>query len=184
MKKTELIKILTTAKLLYGHHELSEPEIIAWFEYFGMHEAKRFETALQAACKSSKYFPSPGEIQEQLNEHLPEVLKITGREALSIPARESELLQDAHEFASRQSYRNPYTQYESLEDLHKAEAIEKAIYRREFIERFERKQEEIKKLILSGMAPREALSQALTSHHKLSEQEAKLLNQLGLKQIQ
>lgn len=157
-----MTKILIEVKSLYPHHPaLDQAQVQAWFNAFGAEDPAQFRNAILAAAKSSKFFPSPGEIQAKLEENLPQTLKMSAQEALVSNLKNSFLIRDAELFAKKLSHRDPYTQYDSLEDLERAESIQKAIYEREFKARFEQKQKLALSYVRQGINPKEAILKAL-----------------------
>jgi DNA-binding protein YbaB len=77
-------------------------------------------------------------------------------------------------------------EYDSPEDLAKAQRIHKAVWEREFKDRFTRKQEEAKGLVVTGLAPSDAVIKALNGSKALSTIpiEERLLKDLGLKELE
>lgn len=158
MKKSDMVQILSVAKLLYGNQELTGPQIDAWFYWFGKADAKEFYAAVQSATKSNKFFPTPGEVQAHLEKIiLPPTLKMTAQEALDISTSEKLLIADARNFADRNSLVISTEQFDSPESLQRANKIQQATWEREFKNRFQNQQERALSLVRSGIEPRKAI---------------------------
>ncbi len=183
MRKIELVQILTEAKLLFGAHALTDAEVNAWFNYFGANDAKHFRAAMLAVIKTSKFFPTPGEIQQGLNLiDCPEILRITPAQALDYARRydapvRSSLIECARAYASRMSAQDPKTQYDSPEDLHRANQIQDAIWCREFKARFSELQSEVVRLMTAGAKFEVAENEVLGISH---ERATHILKEIGI----
>lgn len=168
MTKTEMAQILGATKLLFGNQALTEAETNAWFVYFGNEDATQFKNAMLAAAKTGRFFPTPGEVQENLNfGTLPDVLRLSGTEALiNMNNYDSPLLDDASNFADLAAYHNPTAQYSSPEELEKANQIHESIWKREFKERFESRRDSIRAQMAAGRSF-EAAMQDILRHKRI-----------------
>lgn len=179
-----MIKVLTEVKLLFPNQELTEPQIDAWFNYFGEENVNRFRLAMMAAVKASNnFFPAPGQVQTELERSLPKELTMSAEEAMLDNKSDFPLIKDAHLFASKLSYHDPYMEYESPEELAKALRIHKAIYEREFKARFNEKQNLVLSDIRKGDIPKDAIIKALAGSPamEITQHEVNLLKKLALK---
>lgn len=157
MKKIEMTQILAVTKLLYGR-DLSEDEVSAWFNFFGASEALDFKKAFETACKATKFFPTPGEVQAALDKQtLPPSLLMTPAEAFAQPKNTRMLLViEARMFAAKAV---PFSggQFESPEALATATRIHDIRIEKEFKQRFETLQNQAKAKVHLGMDPKEAI---------------------------
>ena len=157
MNKLEMSQILAKSKLLYGR-DLSKDEVSAWFNFFGTSEPLDFKKAFETACKASKFFPTPGEVQAALDkQRLPPSLLMTPAEAFAQPKNTRMLLViEARMFAAKAV---PFTggQFESPEALGTAERIHNIRVEKEFKQRFESLQNQAKAKVHLGMDPKEAI---------------------------
>jgi len=164
MKQIEMAKILGEAKLLFGFMRVDQAEIHSWFNYFGSADPFDFRNAMMAACKSSKFFPTPGEVQKALEaKTLPPSLMMTPEEALlQADNKKLLLIRDAVRFANRAVVQDPTEQYDSLEELERANRIFKATWEREFKNRFARKQADALRLVKTGLHPKAAIVEVVS----------------------
>ncbi len=157
MKKIEMTQILAVTKLLYGR-DLSEDEVSAWFNFFGTSEPLQFKKAFETACKASKFFPTPGEVQAALDKQtLPSSLSMTPAEAFAQPKNTRMLLViESRMFAAKAA---PFSggQFESPEALATATRIHNIRVEKEFKQRFETLQNQAKAKVHLGMDPKEAI---------------------------
>lgn len=158
MNKIDMAQIITAARLPYGHKELTKEEITAWYNLFGKQKALDFKTALESACKASKFFPTPGEVQAALDKQtLPPSLLMTPAEAFAQPKNTRMLLViEARMFAAKAV---PFSggQFESPEALATATRIHDIRIEKEFKQRFETLQNQAKAKVHLGMDPKEAI---------------------------
>lgn len=175
MNKLEMTQILTEARLLYGHRELTKEEVSAWFNFFGAGDALSFKKAVEIACKSNKFFPTPGEVQSKLDsESLPRSLTMTSSQALIEKDGKLILVVEAKEYANK-SVVFANDQYSNPEELALALRIHKARWDREFKERFEYLQNAAKAKVHLGIPPKEAILGLKRSEIEPSKTEAKKL---------
>lgn len=100
-------------------------------------------------------------LEQTRQEAAPEQLDWTGQEALiGYDSDHSELLEAAREFADRAAPPIPGDrQFESPEELEKANRIQRAVWERNFKEHYESLAQKAKRLIAGGTEPRIAISE-------------------------
>ncbi len=161
MTKQETAEILA---YLYADHDKAVPEmkVLAWHDRLksiskedGWAVAKvLITTSTFGPPKLSDFYKRMNAMRES---SMPESLMLTGREALVRYDTTKLLTADAAAFAERVSPKAA-GQYKSIEDLEQAERIQKAIWEREFIERYDRKRSEALRLVRSGKDPKTAIA--------------------------
>lgn len=156
MTRDEIKTILAMIQSVFQNWKVNQALVDTWFAILGKYDKDLVLRAVQGYLSTdAKFAPTPGEINKICEkEGLPDSIRLTALEAMS---SNCPLAQDASVFADRQSYLDPKTQYSSIEEMHRAQAIAKATWRRAFTERFETLQERAKHQILLGRSAKEAI---------------------------
>lgn len=159
MKTDEADRIIA---IVFAEHEQPTKDVkLIWRQFLAK---ESFQMALEAAARllKSKVYGKPrvsdffGHLSEIRAELLPPSLKVTGREALHLYQTNKILFLDASSYADRAA--PPVSeQFSSPEELDKAQRIRKAIWEREFIERYERQKEQALRLVVKGIEPKKAI---------------------------
>lgn len=154
--------------LNYIFAEYEKPSVrvqLVWWDQFKDIEKDLFVRAARRVVARKCYgapkaFDLWEELRAEMISDLPESLTMSPSEALVCRGKPKLLCRDAAEFADRVVL-PPDGQYDSLEDLEKAQRIYTATWEREFKARFARKQAEALSAVQRGAKPREAILNVL-----------------------
>jgi len=144
---------------------------VFWWDQFKDLDGELFRRAARRLAGRKCYGPPKAfdvweEIRSEINAALPPSLKMTPIEALEHTRSRMLLCQDAAKFADRVAP-PPAGQFESEEDLARAERIYRATWEREYKNRFERKQAQALRLVSQGLDAKAAIVQVVIEGGKV-----------------
>jgi hypothetical protein len=163
MEKTKFDEVL---RYIFAEYEMPAVRVqIVWWDQFKDLDGELFARAARRLVTRKCYGPPKAwdmweELRAEIALTLPPSLKMAPVEALELRGSRMLLCQDAARFADR-VVSPPDGQYDSEEDLARAERIYNATWDREYKGRFERKQAQALKLVNQGIEPKAAIVQVM-----------------------
>jgi hypothetical protein len=147
--------------------QLTKSVVAIWYDLFCQYD-ERVLTAAAKLLKTRCTYGAPkshdfaAAIKDILRKMLPKSLQMAPEEALDPRNSTMLLVQDAKNYADIVCQKDSlHTQYESPEDLQRAQNIERAVYNRTFRERFKLQQDRALSLVEAGEHPELAIIKLL-----------------------